>query len=234
MKKIKIVDPDTGKEIWVLVDENGNIIEKNVPAPEDTLTEEQKKILRKEKEKERLEKLETANQATLAELSKMQESFMSMSKMMEQLLNMNNKKDGENEEIEKKKEPDVVYVPDPSIEQQNKVLAQKAKEFDEYKKLQENKEFIQAQTKAKPFMADLIAKLGIKTKEDYIRIAMPLEEREEENAKLKEQIKNNQHRNPVQEYGMLYGGTSGNSSVEDKILKEAEEEVEKMFARLIS
>lgn len=43
MKKKKIIDPETGKEIWVLVDEAGNIIEKNVSAPEDVLTEAQKK-----------------------------------------------------------------------------------------------------------------------------------------------------------------------------------------------
>ena len=32
--KRKIIDPNTGKEIWVLVDENGNILESNVEPPE--------------------------------------------------------------------------------------------------------------------------------------------------------------------------------------------------------
>ena len=52
MKK-KIIDPVTGKEIWVIVDENGTIIESNVTPPEDVLDDEAKKKL-KDQEVERL------------------------------------------------------------------------------------------------------------------------------------------------------------------------------------
>ena len=48
MIKKKIIDPVTGKEIWVIVDENGTIIESNVTPPEDVLDNEAKKKLKEQ------------------------------------------------------------------------------------------------------------------------------------------------------------------------------------------
>lgn len=99
--------------------------------------------------------------------------------------------------------------------------------------LQQNKDFIKAQIEAKPFMKKLVEQLGIKTQADYIRIAMPLEETEEENAKLREQIKNNQNRNPINEYGIgMYGVTQSEAAL-DKINKDAQLEAESFLSRLL-
>ena len=196
MIKKKIIDPETGKEIWVLVDTEGNIIEKNVSPPEETLTEAQKKELELEKQKADKEKFEIFQQTTLTEVSTLKETINTLSDTMNKLMQAIAKpQDSNTPPSEQPQEPveKIVYVTDPTTEQANKVLAQKAKEFDEYKMLQQNKDFIKAQIEAKPFMKKLVEQLGIKTQADYIRIAMPLEETEEENAKLREQIKNNQN-----------------------------------------
>lgn len=243
MKKKKIIDPETGKEIWVLVDEAGNIIEKNVSAPEDVLTEAQKKELELEKQKDEKEKLEVFQQTTLTEVESLKSTIATMSESMAKMMQflaegkLPTVKPEEGTQVagEAQAQEKVVYVADPQTEQQNKILAQKVKEFDEYKALQANKEFISAQINAKPFMKELIAQLGIKTQADYIRIAMPLEEREEENAKLREQIKNNQNRNPINEYGMgMYGISSSSETVIDKANKDAQVEAESFLSRLLT
>lgn len=236
MKK-KIIDPETGKEIWVLVDTEGNIIEKNVSAPEETLTDAQKKELELEKQKADKEKFEIFQQTTLTEVSTLKETINTLSDTMNKLMQAIAKpQDSNTPPSEQPQEPveKIVYVTDPTTEQANKVLAQKAKEFDEYKMLQQNKDFIKAQIEAKPFMKKLVEQLGIKTQADYIRIAMPLEETEEENAKLREQIKNNQNRNPINEYGIgMYGVTQSESAL-DKINKDAQLEAESFLSRLLT
>lgn len=245
MKKKKIIDPETGKEIWILVDEAGNIIEKNVSAPEDMLTEAQKKELELEKQKDEKEKLEVFQQTTLTEVESLKSTIATMSESMAKMMQLLAEgklptvKPEEGApvagETQAQAQEKVVYVADPQTEQQNKILAQKVKEFDEYKALQANKEFISAQINAKPFMKELITQLGIKTQADYIRIAMPLEEREEENAKLREQIKNNQNRNPINEYGMgMYGISSSSETVIDKANKDAQVEAESFLSRLLT
>lgn len=236
MKK-KIIDPETGKEIWVLVDTEGNIIEKNVSAPEETLTEAQKKELELEKQKADKEKFEIFQQTTLTEVSTLKETINTLSDTMNKLMQSIAKpQDSNTPPSEQPQEPveKIVYVTDPATEQANKVLAQKAKEFEEYKMLQQNKDFIKAQIEAKPFMKKLVEQLGIKTQADYIRIAMPLEETEEENAKLREQIKNNQNRNPINEYGIgMYGVTQSEAAI-DKINKDAQLEAESFLSRLLT
>ena len=86
MKKKKIIDPETGKEIWVLVDEAGNIIEKNVSAPEDVLTEAQKKELELEKQKDEKEKLEVFQQTTLTEVESLKATIATMSESMAKMM----------------------------------------------------------------------------------------------------------------------------------------------------
>lgn len=237
MIKKKIIDPETGKEIWVLVDTEGNIIEKNVSPPEETLTEAQKKELELEKQKADKEKFEIFQQTTLTEVSTLKETINTLSDTMNKLMQAIAKpQDSNTPPSEQPQEPveKIVYVTDPTTEQANKVLAQKAKEFDEYKMLQQNKDFIKAQIEAKPFMKKLVEQLGIKTQADYIRIAMPLEETEEENAKLREQIKNNQNRNPINEYGIgMYGVTQSEAAL-DKINKDAQLEAESFLSRLLT
>ena len=108
-------------------------------------------------------------------------------------------------------------------EQANKILVQKVKEFDEFKALQANKEFIEAQIKAKPFMKELIEQLGIKTQADYIRIAMPLEEREESVYKAQKQIEKNHTKDIINEYGITVGSASTKN---EKLVKAAKESVD--------
>lgn len=235
MKK-KIIDPETGKEIWVLVDAEGNIIEKNVPAPEETLTEAQRKELELEKQKAEKEKFEVFQQTTLTEVNTLKETINTLSETMAKLMQtitVQQKTQDQNQETSTEPQEKIVYVTDPNMEQANKVLAQKAKEFEEYKQMQQNKDFIKSQIEAKPFMKDLVEKLGIKTQADYIRIAIPLEEREEENAKIKEQLKSNQNRNPINEYGIGMFGVSTSESALDKINKEAQAEADAFLSRLL-
>lgn len=234
MKK-KIIDPETGKEIWVLVDAEGNIVEKNVPAPEETLTEAQRKELELERQKAEKEKFEVFQQTTLTEVNTLKETINTLSETMAKLMQTitaPQKTQDQNQEPTETQEK-IVYVADPNMEQANKVLAQKAKEFEEYKQMQQNKDFIKSQIEAKPFMKDLVEKLGIKTQADYIRIAIPLEEREEENAKIKEQLKSNQNRNPINEYGIGMFGVSTSESALDKINKEAQAEADSFLSRLL-
>ena len=235
MEKKKIIDPETGKEIWVLVDAEGNIIEKNVPAPEETLTEAQRKELELERQKAEKEKFEVFQQTTLTEVNTLKETINTLSETMAKLMQTITAPQKTQDQNQEPTEPQekIVYVADPNMEQANKVLAQKAKEFEEYKQMQQNKDFIKSQIEAKPFMKDLVEKLGIKTQADYIRIAIPLEEREEENAKIKEQLKSNQNRNPINEYGIGMFGVSTSESALDKINKEAQAEADSFLSRLL-
>src|SRR5574344_1903599 len=84
MKK-KIIDPVTNKEIWVIVDENGTIIESNVTPPENVLDDEAKKKL-KDQEVERLKaELDTVKRAYVMDTADLKKNMDSLAEMVAKL-----------------------------------------------------------------------------------------------------------------------------------------------------
>ena len=232
MEKKKIIDPVTGKEIWVIVDENGTIIESNVTPPEDVLDNEAKKKL-KEQEIERLKaELDTVKKAYVMDTEDLKKNMENLAAMVAKLTEANSvaKINQEANNVLNPQEK-IVYVENPETAAINKNLIDKVTQLSKFKEEAEHEKFINAQLKAKPYLADLVKTLGVRTQEDYVKFIMPLEEREEENARIREQLKNNQTRDMVSEYGITRADRV--TSAEEKILKESEEEAFSLFSRLI-
>lgn len=232
MIKKKIIDPETGKEIWVLVDAEGNIVEKNVAPPEGELTDEQKKIAKENeaaKIKEELDSLKKLYAINAEETASNMKSLMDLVKKLTEEKNTNEDKKRAEDLL---KEEKIVYMENPETSQINKALLEKVSILQKAKEESDHEKFIQAQLKAKPYMAELVKRLEIKTQADYIKIIMPLEEMEEEKARMIEQLKNNQTRNIYDEYGAGRGDKM--SSAEERILKEAEEDASSFLFRLIN
>ena len=104
-----------------------------------------------------------------------------------------------------------------------KNLLSKIELLEKANKMSEDREWIGAQVQAKPYMKDLITKLNITTKEDYIKICMPLEEREESVYKAQKQIEKNHTKDIINEYGITVGSASTKN---EKLVKAAKESTE--------
>ena len=125
MKK-KIIDPATGKEIWVIVDENGTIIESNVTPPEDVLDNEAKKKL-KEQEIERLKaELDTVKKAYVMDTEDLKKNMENLAAMVAKLTEANSvaKINQEANNVLNPQEK-IVYIENPETAAINKNLIDK-------------------------------------------------------------------------------------------------------------
>ena len=222
--KRKIIDPSTGKEIWVLVDENGNILESNVEPPESEI-DNAKKTLDSNTISLLEQKIANMEKANSMEISTIKEQN-------EKLLNLITQLTQQQQQVSP---PDTNIIPpqpnanpekqelskqDADAILREKNLLNKIELLEKANKMSEDRDWINAQVQAKPYMKDLISKLNITTKEDYIKICMPLEEREESVYKAQKQIEKNYTKDIINEYGITVGSASTKN---EKLVKAAKE-----------
>lgn len=224
--KRKIIDPNTGKEIWVLVDENGNILESNVEPPESEI-DNAKKTLDSNTISLLEQKIANMEKANSMEISTIKEQN-------EKLLNLITQLTQQQQQVTP---PDATIIQQPNAKPEKtelskhdadailreKNLLSKIELLEKANKMSEDREWIGAQVQAKPYMKDLITKLNITTKEDYIKICMPLEEREESVYKAQKQIEKNHTKDIINEYGITVGSASTKN---EKLVKAAKESTE--------
>ena len=224
--KRKIIDPNTGKEIWVLVDENGNILESNVEPPESEI-DNAKKTLDSNTISLLEQKIANMEKANSMEISTIKEQN-------EKLLNLITQLTQQQQQVTP---PDATIIQQPNAKPEKtelskhdadailreKNLLSKIELLEKANKMSEDREWIGAQVQAKPYMKDLITKLNITTKEDYIKICMPLEEREESVYKAQKQIEKNHTKDIINEYGITVGNASTKN---EKLVKAAKESTE--------
>ena len=222
--KRKIIDPSTGKEIWVLVDENGNILESNVEPPESEI-DNAKKTLDSNTISLLEQKIANMEKANSMEISTIKEQN-------EKLLNLITQLTQQQQQVSP---PDTNIIPpqpnanpekqelskqDADAILREKNLLNKIELLEKANKMSEDRDWINAQVQQKPYMKDLISKLNITTKEDYIKICMPLEEREESVYKAQKQIEKNYTKDIINEYGITVGSASTKN---EKLVKAAKE-----------
>lgn len=225
--KRKIIDPSTGKEIWVLVDENGNILESNVEPPESEI-DNAKKTLDSNTISLLEQKIANMEKTNGMEISAIKEQN-------EKLLNLITQLTHQQQQV---LPPDTnIIPPQPNVNPEKQELSKqdadailreknllsKIELLEKASKMSEDREWIGAQVQAKPYMKDLITKLNITTKEDYIKICMPLEEREESVYKAQKQIEKNHTKDIINEYGITVGSASTKN---EKLVKAAKESTE--------
>ena len=224
--KRKIIDPNTGKEIWVLVDENGNILESNVEPPESEI-DNAKKTLDSNTISLLEQKIANMEKANSMEISTIKEQN-------EKLLNLITQLTQQQQQVTP---PDATIIQQPNAKPEKtelskhdadailreKNLLSKIELLEKANKMSEDREWIGAQVQSKPYMKDLISKLNITTKEDYIKICMPLEEREESVYKAQKQIEKNHTKDIINEYGITVGSASTKN---EKLVKAAKESTE--------
>ena len=221
--KRKIIDPNTGKEIWVLVDENGNILESNVEPPESEI-DNAKKTLDSNTVSLLEQKIANMEKTNSIEISTIKEQN-------EKLLNLITQLTQQQQQVTP---PDATIIQQPNAKPEKtelskqdadailreKNLLSKIELLEKANKMSEDREWIGAQVQSKPYMKDLISKLNITTKEDYIKICMPLEEREESVYKAQKQIEKNHTKDIINEYGITVGSASTKN---EKLVKAAKE-----------
>lgn len=224
--KRKIVDPSTGKEIWVLVDENGNILESNVEPPEEEIDNAKKTLDSNTISllEQKIANMEKANSMEISAIKEQNEKLLNLITQLTQQQHVSppdatiiqQQQSQQNAKPEKqeltKQEADAIL--------REKNLLSKIELLEKANKMAEDKEWINAQVQAKPYMKDLISKLNITTKEDYIKICMPLEEREESVYKAQKQIEKNHTKDIINEYGITVGSASTKN---EKLIKAAKE-----------
>ena len=223
--KRKIIDPNTGKEIWVLVDENGNILESNVEPPESEIDNAKKTLDSNTISllEQKIANMEKANSMEISTIKEQNEKLLNLITQLTQqqqvtppdatIIQQQSQSNAKPEKTElSKQEADAIL--------REKNLLNKIELLEKASKMSEDREWIGAQVQAKPYMKDLISKLNITTKEDYIKICMPLEEREESVYKAQKQIEKNHTKDIINEYGITVGNTSTKN---EKLVKAAKE-----------
>lgn len=222
--KRKIIDPSTGKEIWVLVDENGNILESNVEPPESEIDNAKKTLDANTISllEQKIANMEKANSMEISTIKEQNEKLLNLITQLTQkqqqvpppdtnIIPPQPNANPEKQELSKQ-EADAIL--------REKNLLNKIELLEKANKMSEDREWINAQVQAKPYMKDLISKLNITTKEDYIKICMPLEEREESVYKAQKQIEKNHTKDIINEYGITVGNASTKN---EKLVKAAKE-----------
>ena len=222
--KRKIIDPSTGKEIWVLVDENGNILESNVEPPESEIDNAKKTLDSNTISllEQKIANMEKANSMEISTIKEQNEKLLNLITQLTQkqqqvpppdtnIIPPQPNANPEKQELSKQ-EADAIL--------REKNLLNKIELLEKASKMSEDREWISAQVQAKPYMKDLISKLNITTKEDYIKICMPLEEREESVYKAQKQIEKNHTKDIINEYGITVGNVSTKN---EKLVKAAKE-----------
>lgn len=221
--KRKIIDPSTGKEIWVLVDENGNILESNVEPPESEI-DNAKKTLDSNTISLLEQKIANMEKANSMEISTIKEQNEKLLNLITQLTQQQQVPPPDTNIIppqpNAKPEKQELSKQDADAILREKNLLNKIELLEKANKMSEDKEWINAQVQTKPYMKDLISKLNITTKEDYIKICMPLEEREESVYKAQKQIEKNHTKDIINEYGITVGSASTKN---EKLVKAAKE-----------
>ena len=221
--KRKIIDPSTGKEIWVLVDENGNILESNVEPPESEIDNAKKTLDSNTISllEQKIANMEKANSMEISTIKEQNEKLLNLITQLTQqqqvsppdtnIIPPQTNVNPEKQELSKQ-EADAI------LRERN--LLNKIELLEKANKMSEDRDWINAQVQTKPYMKDLISKLNITTKEDYIKICMPLEEREESVYKAQKQIEKNYTKDIINEYGITVGSASTKN---EKLVKAAKE-----------
>lgn len=224
--KRKIIDPNTGKEIWVLVDENGNILESNVEPPESEIDNAKKTLDSNTVSllEQKIANMEKANSMEISAIKEQNEKLLNLITQFTQqqqvsppdatIIQPQSNAKPEKTELSKQ-DADAIL--------REKNLLSKIELLEKANKMSEDREWIGAQVQAKPYMKDLISTLNITTKEDYIKTCMPLEEREESVYKAQKQIEKNHTKDIINEYGITVGSTSTKN---EKLVKAAKESTE--------
>lgn len=224
--KRKIIDPSTGKEIWVLVDENGNILESNVEPPESEIDNAKKTLDSNTISllEQKIANMEKTNGMEISAIKEQNEKLLNLITQLTQqqqalppdatIIQQQQNTTPEKQELSRQ-DADAIL--------REKNLLSKIELLEKASKMSEDREWIGAQVQAKPYMKDLITKLNITTKEDYIKICMPLEEREESVYKAQKQIEKNHTKDIINEYGITVGSASTKN---EKLVKAAKESTE--------
>ena len=225
--KRKIIDPNTGKEIWVLVDENGNILESNVEPPESEI-DNAKKTLDSNTISLLEQKIANMEKANSMEISTIKEQNEKLLNLITQLTQQQQALPPDATIIQQPQQNAIPERQELSRQDADAILREKnllskIELLEKANKMSEDREWIGAQVQAKPYMKDLITKLNITTKEDYIKICMPLEEREESVYKAQKQIEKNHTKDIINEYGITVGSASTKN---EKLVKAAKESTE--------
>lgn len=227
--KRKIIDPNTGKEIWVLVDENGNILESNVEPPESEIDNAKKTLDSNTISllEQKIANMEKANSMEISTIKEQNEKLLNLITQLTQQQQQASPPDAtiiqQQSQSNAKPEKTELSKQDADAILREKNLLNKIELLEKANKMSEDKEWINAQVQAKPYMKDLITKLNITTKEDYIKICMPLEEREESVYKAQKQIEKNHTKDIINEYGITVGSASTKN---EKLVKAAKESTE--------
>ena len=222
--KRKIIDPSTGKEIWVLVDENGNILESNVEPPESEIDNAKKTLDSNTISllEQKIANMEKANSMEISTIKEQNEKLLNLITQLTQkqqqvsppdtnIIQPQPNANPEKQELSKQ-DADAIL--------REKNLLNKIELLEKANKMSEDRDWIYAQVQTKPYLKDLISKLNITTKEDYIKICMPLEEREESVYKAQKQIEKNHTKDIINEYGITVGNVSTKN---EKLVKAAKE-----------
>lgn len=224
--KRKIIDPSTGKEIWVLVDENGNILESNVEPPESEIDNAKKTLDSNTISllEQKIANMEKANSMEISTIKEQNEKLLNLITQLTQQQQQASPPDAtiiqQQSQQNPKPEKQELSKQDADAILREKNLLNKIELLEKANKMSEDKEWINAQVQTKPYMKDLISKLNITTKEDYIKICMPLEEREESVYKAQKQIEKNHTKDIINEYGITVGSASTKN---EKLVKAAKE-----------
>ena len=222
--KRKIIDPNTGKEIWVLVDENGNILESNVEPPESEIDNAKKTLDSNTISllEQKIANMEKANSMEISTIKEQNEKLLNLITQLTQQQQQATPPDATIIQSQSNAKPEKIELStqDADAILREKNLLSKIELLEKANKMSEDREWIGAQVQAKPYMKDLISKLNITTKEDYIKICMPLEEREESVYKAQKQIEKNHTKDIINEYGITVGSVSTKN---EKLVKAAKE-----------
>lgn len=225
--KRKIIDPSTGKEIWVLVDENGNILESNVEPPESEIDNAKKTLDSNTISllEQKIANMEKANSMEIATIKEQNEKLLNLITQLTQPQQQVSPPDATIIQSQSNAKPEKTELSkqDADAILREKNLLSKIELLEKANKMSEDKEWIGVQVQAKPYMKDLISKLNITTKEDYIKTCMPLEEREESVYKAQKQIEKNHTKDIINEYGITVGSASTKN---EKLVKAAKESTE--------
>lgn len=231
--KRKIIDPSTGKEIWVLVDENGNILESNVEPPESEIDNAKKTLDSNTVSllEQKIANMEKANSMEISAIKEQNEKLLNLITQLTQQQQKVSPPDATIIQSQSNAQPEKTELSkhDADAILREKNLLSKIELLEKANKMSEDREWIGAQVQAKPYMKDLISKLNITTKEDYIKICMPLEEREESVYKAQKQIEKNHTKDIINEYGITVGSTSTKNEKLVKVAKESTEIADDLF-----
>lgn len=184
-----------------------NIDEQNTNTPEPEATddeEDDETVLLKKK----LKVLEQEQSLNLNKVNSMETELANATNSINELKGLLTRLVDATQQKPKKKPVNAEEAQDVTSKE---ILLHQISKLESQMKNRDEQDFIKSQIAEKPWVADAVKKAKIQTKDDYIRLVMPLEEDLKEKDELKKRLSATEDSDLLSDYGIGFGRASNDS-----------------------